>query len=393
VGNGKLSREDITMNDRIIRIFISYSWTSQEHIDKVVKFASRLMNDGVEVILDKWDLLPGQDKYVFMEQTVNASTVERVLLVCDKMYMQKANSRKGGVGEETMIISSEIYGQVSQDKFVPVIFESDENGDAYLPAYIKSRFYIDLSKDEIYETEYDKLLRHIYDKPLYSKPKLGTMPAYLGNSQVNLAGIQGELYRLQNDEGKSKNRTNEFISRFSDSFFDTIKEYKVLRNELGNGQIIVDTIIDLKSIRDIYIETLSVLLATEIDIVHFLTSFFERFFNDALKDETEYENEHLKFFLWECFLCSNALLFKRERFSELYDILNHTYFLDGLVYRDIQACTYGEFRFDFDIIEKRYKPESDTTDLFTLAGNILSKRDKLPQITAQDIITADIEAG
>jgi len=351
------------------------------------------MNDGVEVILDKWDLLPGQDKYVFMEQTVNASTVERVLLVCDKMYMQKANSRKGGVGEETMIISSEIYGQVSQDKFVPVIFESDENGDAYLPAYIKSRFYIDLSKDEIYETEYDKLLRHIYDKPLYSKPKLGTMPAYLGNSQVNLAGIQGELYRLQNDEGKSKNRTNEFISRFSDSFFDTIKEYKVLRNELGNGQIIVDTIIDLKSIRDIYIETLSVLLATEIDIVHFLTSFFERFFNDALKDETEYENEHLKFFLWECFLCSNALLFKRERFSELYDILNHTYFLDGLVYRDIQACTYGEFRFDFDIIEKRYKPESDTTDLFTLAGNILSKRDKLPQITAQDIITADIEAG
>ncbi len=103
------------------------------------------MNDGVEVILDKWDLLPGQDKYVFMEQTVNASTVERVLLVCDKMYMQKANSRKGGVGEETMIISSEIYGQVSQDKFVPVIFESDENGDAYLPAYIKSRFYIDLT--------------------------------------------------------------------------------------------------------------------------------------------------------------------------------------------------------------------------------------------------------
>lgn len=139
------------------KVFISYSWAVQE---RVVELAERLIANGIDVVLDVYDLKEGQDKYAFMEQSVNDDTIDRVLIICDKTYAEKANNREGGVGDETVIISQEVYGQVKQEKFIPIIFEVDENNKAYCPHYIKSRIYIDLStEDDRYETEYEKLLR------------------------------------------------------------------------------------------------------------------------------------------------------------------------------------------------------------------------------------------
>lgn len=43
------------------------------------RLAERLIGDGVNVILDVWDLKNGQDKYVFMEQMVEDSEIKKVL--------------------------------------------------------------------------------------------------------------------------------------------------------------------------------------------------------------------------------------------------------------------------------------------------------------------------
>ena len=51
--------------DRIPKIFISYSWSSDW---LVVPLAERLVSHGVDVILDKWDLKEGQDKYTFKKR-------------------------------------------------------------------------------------------------------------------------------------------------------------------------------------------------------------------------------------------------------------------------------------------------------------------------------------
>ena len=126
--------------DRIPKIFISYSWSSDQF---VMPLAQRLVNNGVDVVLDKWNLKEGQDKYAFMEQCVNDPDITKVLIICDKAYADKANSRTGGVGDETTIISSEVYDKMQQEKFIPIVIEHDEKGDPYAPAYIKSRIYID----------------------------------------------------------------------------------------------------------------------------------------------------------------------------------------------------------------------------------------------------------
>ena len=51
------------LEDRIPKVFISYSWSSDT---MALDLAKRLMEHGVEVVIDKWDLKEGQDKYAFM---------------------------------------------------------------------------------------------------------------------------------------------------------------------------------------------------------------------------------------------------------------------------------------------------------------------------------------
>ncbi len=77
-------------------MFISYSWTSDDHQKWVIQLASELVGSGVNVILDKWDLIEGNYAIAFMEQMVINPEIKKVLLICDKKYVEKANQRKGG---------------------------------------------------------------------------------------------------------------------------------------------------------------------------------------------------------------------------------------------------------------------------------------------------------
>ena len=190
--------------DRQPKIFISYSWTSDV---LVMELAERLVSHGVDVVLDKWELKEGQDKYAFMERCVNDSEITKVLIVCDKVYAQKADGRTGGVGDETVIISSEIYGNMRQEKFIPVIAEKDEEGTPYVPAYIKSRIYIDLSESDKYESEYEKLLRNIYEKPQFTKPKLGKKPEWLDEEKTNFFPLKDLIRQIRGSSTENKRKS------------------------------------------------------------------------------------------------------------------------------------------------------------------------------------------
>ena len=132
------------------KVFISYAWANNNTTSFVLNLAKRLVQHGVEVVLDRWSLKEGQDKYSFMEKTVNDASITNVLLVCDKAYKERADARRGGVGDETTVITPEIYGNASQTKFIPILLERDDNGNDYLPAYIKSRLYVDFFNENGY---------------------------------------------------------------------------------------------------------------------------------------------------------------------------------------------------------------------------------------------------
>ena len=54
------------MAEEIPKLFISYSWSSPDHEQWVVKLATELRESGIDVILDKWDLKEGHDAHAFM---------------------------------------------------------------------------------------------------------------------------------------------------------------------------------------------------------------------------------------------------------------------------------------------------------------------------------------
>ena len=143
------------------KVFVSYSWTPESNKKWVEQLVHRLESDGIQVVIDFKDLKLGHDKYAFMERTVNDDAIKRVLIICNKTYKEKADGRIGGVGDESAIITPQIYGNVRQEKFIPVVNEYDENGKPFLPNYLASRMYADLTDFEI---GYKQLLNNIEEE-------------------------------------------------------------------------------------------------------------------------------------------------------------------------------------------------------------------------------------
>jgi hypothetical protein len=79
---------------------------------------------------------------------VTDPSVTHVLAICDRAYAEKANTRKGGVGAESQILSAEVYNKIEQSKVIPILCEYAEDGTPTLPTFFASRIYIDFSSDE-----------------------------------------------------------------------------------------------------------------------------------------------------------------------------------------------------------------------------------------------------
>ncbi len=193
------------------KLFISYSWTNPQHERWVEQLAKKLVASGVDVEFDKWGLKEGHDKITFMQQMDTDDSIRKVIMVINKDYAERADARVGGVGTETEIISKEIYDQQKQDKFVALVLEKDEKGEPYLPAYYKSRIYIDFSETQNHEKEFDKLLRWIFDKPLHVKPALGKQPAFVSNEtriDIPTTALQRNAIKAIKDyKGNTSNQT------------------------------------------------------------------------------------------------------------------------------------------------------------------------------------------
>lgn len=204
------------------KLFMSYSWSNATHEQWVVDLATELRESGIDVILDKWDLKEGHDAISFMEQMVTNPEIKKVAIVSDQTYATKADGRAGGVGTETQIISREVYENQSQEKFVAVVSEKDDQGKPFLPTYYKSRIYIDLSEPDKYIENFEKLQRWVFDKPLYQKPALGERPAFLSDGEHTSLGTTPAFKRcidaIKNSKPYAAGALDEYCELFAKNF-------------------------------------------------------------------------------------------------------------------------------------------------------------------------------
>ncbi len=151
------------------KVFMSYSHDSPEHKKWVGDLASKLMDQGVDVILDQWDLGLGDDVPKFMEKGV--SEADRVLMICTEIYVRKADDGKGGVGYEAMIVTAELVKNLGTAKFIPIIRQT--GSDTALPKSVGTRRYLNLSNDTDFATGFEELVRELHQIPAIKKPSLG----------------------------------------------------------------------------------------------------------------------------------------------------------------------------------------------------------------------------
>jgi hypothetical protein len=154
------------------KVLISYSHDSKEHKSWVGKLATDLRGNGVDVVLDQWDLALGQDIALFMQRGVASS--DRVIMVCSEQYVKKADAGSGGVGYERLIITSEVVENIDTKKFIPVI--RGNTSSPKVPRFMGPRLYIDFTNNDDYLPKLEELLREIHNSPATAKPALGSNP-------------------------------------------------------------------------------------------------------------------------------------------------------------------------------------------------------------------------
>ncbi|MEO8205279.1 MAG: toll/interleukin-1 receptor domain-containing protein [Chthoniobacterales bacterium] len=159
-------------------IFISYSHDSEEHKNWVRGLAESLRKCGVDVILDQWEISPGDDIPKFMEQSVKRSSF--VVMICTEPYIRKVDDGMGGAGYEAMVVTGELITNLGTRKFIPVMRQSANN--KLLPACISSRCFVDFSDNDDFNTKLEELVRSIHNTPQFKKPPLGKNPYNIDNS-------------------------------------------------------------------------------------------------------------------------------------------------------------------------------------------------------------------
>lgn len=366
------------------KVFISYSWHPEKNKIWVQRLAERLIQDGVNVKLDVWDLKHGHDKYVFMEQMVKDSDIKKVLVICNEDYARKADDRTGGVGTESTIMSSDIYSLAEQTKFIPILVEK-KNGEPCLPTFLKSRMYIDMSSNDIYELGYDQLLRDIYEKPLLRKPALGKMPSYLEADEPVLLSTAQEQRMLKEKVAESTNLQT-WIAKYCDKLIESLDQFKVTFRGGKTGdliEMIEKSIASMQVVNNDFITFVETVASNSECNGKQFVDFFEKllqYYEDkdielaSSTDSWHLCNDNYRFFNYELFLSFAAIMLKYERFDIIKEVVDTDYcILSNRLGRQIKALNFAEFQkhnytLDYYKGNNGYSPSSQVANLMRNYG-------------------------
>lgn len=155
------------------RVFISYTGIDPVNRKWVKSLACKLRQNGVDARIDMFHLKPGQDLPQWM--TNELIMADKVLLICDKHYAEKADARNGGVGWETMIIQGDMMSHMESGKYICILRE--RNIDQGLPIYVKSKYSLQWTEPEISGHDLNELLYHLFDCDL--EPAIGDIPKFI----------------------------------------------------------------------------------------------------------------------------------------------------------------------------------------------------------------------
>ena len=167
----------MNQSSEITTAFISYSWDDEPHKTWVRNLAIRLRSDGVDAILDQWEVVAGDQIPEFMEDAITSN--DFVIVVCTPKYKDRCDDRLGGVGFEGDIMTSEVLYEKNNRKFIPVLRNGTWTESA--PTWMRGKKYVDLSDFPNSVEGYEELLQTLLGSnegpPPIGMPPVNIIPA------------------------------------------------------------------------------------------------------------------------------------------------------------------------------------------------------------------------
>jgi TIR domain len=186
-------------------VFISYSWDSEPHKEWVLNLANQLRKNGVDVILDQYDLSAGMELTHFLEKGVSA---DKILVIMTPNYKIKADKRTGGVGYEYSMLSEEYFeGEPNKAKILPILRSGDKKSSC--PTFMRSIVYHEMIDDGLFDTNLFKTIKLILGKPLVEKPPLGQLPNFDGNK---IPDLEKTIKEFQDEEKFQREKKSFLLS-------------------------------------------------------------------------------------------------------------------------------------------------------------------------------------
>jgi len=184
-----------------LRIFISYSWDSEDHKQWVQQLADDLAEllPDLDVEYDQRGMNHRVDRNQYMEAGIFGS--DAVLAIVTKNYTEKANARQGGVGRETAMAAERHWAEIDSKSKTRVLAIKRETG-ADVPRYLTASLYFDFTSPDSYDEELFRL-----------KDELKSIGAH-SVEQLSVARTSSLENGVGEGEGYSFTRTDDLLAGF-----------------------------------------------------------------------------------------------------------------------------------------------------------------------------------
>lgn len=151
------------------KVFVSYAWEDEVFAKKILEFANRLRENGIDANIDQYEENPDMGWPIWMENQIENS--DYVLIVATKTYLEKFKQQQEGKGVSWEIgsIYQSLYNlKGHNDKFIPIVFDNEDI--KYIVKALQPYTHYNISSN------FMKLVNRIKGIPNVEKPPIRTNP-------------------------------------------------------------------------------------------------------------------------------------------------------------------------------------------------------------------------
>lgn len=211
---------------------------------------------------------------------------------------------------------------VNQDKFIPIVFGRNENGEVCKPTYLKEHLHFDFSIDDTYNSEYLRLVKTLYGEAVYPKPELGNKPAWVDKTtsiEIKKKSSFDAIKTIFPEKAKQG-----LFSEYISEQLGKIKKCIDLKESVGDTEEVLNFYNRFGEIRTEFLALLEYSMYID-SPEKIITKELEKCALE-IQDDSSVAGGLSKSFLHELFLYSVAYFLKNDDYSSAGYILGRTYY-------------------------------------------------------------------